>query len=77
MLKKLSDLELNTIDSLFIKNMKMSVNAMQNIEELLEMIVKDNSYVMSKYQDKLLNSRTKNWISKIEKLSKEQPTFLA
>lgn len=47
----------------------------ENITDMLDMMNDGNSVTVSKHQDKLLDNRNKNWISKIIQYSKEQPTF--
>lgn len=47
----------------------------ENITALLDMMDDDKNKTVSNHQDKLLNERNENWISKIGKYAKDQPTF--
>ncbi len=46
-----------------------------NLSGIQEMTDSDESIIMEKHKDIMLTNRNKNWISKIEAFSKEQPTF--
>ena len=47
----------------------------ENITALLDMMDDDKNKTVSNHQDKLLNERNENWISKIGEYAKDQPTF--
>lgn len=47
----------------------------EDITAMLGMMDDENNVSVSKHQDKLLNDRNKNWISKIIEYAKDQPTF--
>lgn len=47
----------------------------ENINEMLAMMNDEDAGSMGKYQDKLLDDRNKNWISRITKIANEKPTF--
>ncbi|MCD2259240.1 TraB/GumN family protein [Psychroserpens luteolus] len=47
----------------------------EDIEGMDTMMKEDKNLSTTKHRDKLLDNRNKNWISKIEDLSKKQPTF--
>lgn len=47
----------------------------ENITALLDMMDDDKNKTVSNHQDKLLNKRNENWISKIGEYAKDQPTF--
>ena len=47
----------------------------ENISAIVDMMDDDENSSLAQHQDKLLENRNKNWISKISDYSKEQPTF--
>lgn len=47
----------------------------EDITTMLEMMNDENNQTISEHQDVLLENRNKNWIAKIAKYAKEQPTF--
>jgi len=47
----------------------------QDIEGMITMMEEDKNLSTSKHQDKMLDNRNKNWISKIGEHAKTQPTF--
>ena len=53
----------------------MQLYQSQNIEGMEALMQSDRNLTTSKHKDKMLDNRNKNWIPKIEELSKEQPTF--
>lgn len=59
--------------STFAKMLKVYKD--ENITEMVDMVSDENYSSTAKYQDKLLDNRNKNWIPKIGKYAKEQPTF--
>lgn len=64
-----------------LENDKVLINKMlevykkQNINEMLKMMEDESNTVSSQHQDKLLDNRNKNWISKIKEFASDQPTF--
>ncbi|TCK64682.1 hypothetical protein DFQ05_2665 [Winogradskyella wandonensis] len=59
--------------SMFAKMMKIYKE--ENISAMIDMMNDETYGSVSKYQDKLLDNRNKNWIPKIGKYAKEKPTF--
>jgi uncharacterized protein YbaP (TraB family) len=53
----------------------MKIYNTQNITGMLEMMHEGEDNMMAKHQDKMFDTRNKNWISEIGKYAKEQPTF--
>ena len=47
----------------------------ENITEMIEMMNDEHITAVADHQDKLLDNRNKNWISKISAYALEQPTF--
>lgn len=47
----------------------------ENINKMLAMMNDEDAGSMGKYQDKLLDDRNKNWISRITKIANEKSTF--
>lgn len=47
----------------------------KNLNEMEHVFKKSKSAMMTDYEDLLLKNRNKTWIPKIEKISKEKPTF--
>lgn len=47
----------------------------EDIQGMIDMMEEDKNLSTTKHSDKMLDNRNKNWISKIEDFSKEQPTF--
>lgn len=60
----------NTMDAM------IELYKQQDIDGLYELIMQDDSG-MENFEDILLITRNKNWIPKIEKMSKKKPTFFA
>jgi uncharacterized protein YbaP (TraB family) len=58
---------------MFAKMLDVYTN--ENISEMIEMMNDENFTAVAGHQDKLLDNRNKNWISKISTYAKEQPTF--
>lgn len=53
----------------------LKVYESEDITALLDMMDDENNKTVSDHQDILLKQRNKNWISKIGKFAKDQPTF--
>ncbi|MEM0542072.1 TraB/GumN family protein [Flavobacterium sp. j3] len=47
----------------------------EDIEAIYDFTQKSENVMTSKYTDVMLNDRNKNWISRIDKIAKEKPTF--
>lgn len=47
----------------------------ENIEAIYDFTQKSENVMTSKYTDVMLNDRNRNWISRIDKIAKEKPTF--
>jgi len=61
-------------DKQMLKQM-LSLYKSKNITALVALMNSDEEASTGKYKDILLDNRNKNWISKIEAYSKDQPTF--
>jgi hypothetical protein len=53
----------------------LNAYAKKDLDLIQKLTLQSSSAMMSQYADLLLNNRNKNWISKIERVSKEKPTF--
>lgn len=53
----------------------LKVYKSEDITAMLNMMDDENYITVAAHKDKLLENRNKNWIPKISKLAKEQPTF--
>lgn len=53
----------------------LSLYASEDIEALLKYTEKSDNEITSGFMDELLNNRNKNWIERIEKISKAKATF--
>ncbi|CAM4153905.1 TraB/GumN family protein [Flavobacterium antarcticum] len=53
----------------------LHVYADKNLDEMERLSKKSKSAIMTDYEDLLLKNRNERWIPKIEKISKEKPTF--
>lgn len=53
----------------------LNAYAKKDLNLMQQLTSQSSSAMMSQYEDLLLNNRNKNWISKIERVSKEKPTF--
>lgn len=58
---------------MFAKMLEVYKN--ENITDMIEMMNDENFTSVAEHQDKLLDDRNKNWISKISAYAKDQPTF--
>lgn len=61
-------------DKALFKEMLVLYNE-KDLNGLERITNEDETYVMSEHREKMLDNRNKNWISKIEDLAKEEPTF--
>lgn len=60
-----------------IKELKemLAIYKAEDIQAMIAMTKSSENVMTSKYDDELLNDRNQNWISRIQKIAKENPTF--
>jgi uncharacterized protein len=61
-------------DSKELKEM-LDLYKSEDIQAMIEFTKNSDNAMTSKFDDELLNNRNQNWISRIEKIAKEKPTF--
>ncbi|WP_353777764.1 TraB/GumN family protein [Winogradskyella sp. 3972H.M.0a.05] len=61
-------------DKKFFAEMLKAYNK-EDLNKLMDIMEDENYLISSKHSDKLLEKRNKNWISKIESIAEETPTF--
>lgn len=61
-------------DSKELKEM-LDLYKSEDIQAMIEFTKNSDNAMTSKFDDELLNNRNQNWISRIEKIVKEKPTF--
>ncbi len=61
-------------DSKELKEM-LEIYKTEDIQAIIEFTKNSDNAMTSKFDDELLNNRNKNWISRIEKIALEKPTF--
>lgn len=61
-------------DSKELKEM-LDLYKSEDIQAMVEFTKNSDNAMTSKFDDELLNNRNQNWITRIEKITKEKPTF--
>jgi uncharacterized protein YbaP (TraB family) len=56
-------------------NEMLALYKTEDIEAMIEFTRKSENAMTSKFEDELLTKRNKNWITRIEKIALEKPTF--